>query len=136
MLQKIAFLGRETELDSVEFAHIKHFLGTQNIQAAFFDRSEDIEDFKPDCVIALTPQDAKLTRYPTYGFITQVRDWYLTVPRLTRNVLSYDGYLTCSETHREWLEDVMFGARKLNTQIVPYDHLPPMGTYRSPDLSS
>jgi hypothetical protein len=64
------------------------------IEVRTFARSEDIYDFEPDFVLALSYQDPKLTSFPTYGLLTMPVGWIRDVPRFLRNVLSYDGYWT------------------------------------------
>lgn len=64
------------------------------IEARSFARSEDIARFRPDFVLALSFNDAKLTGFPTYVLLTAPPRWFGTLPRLQRNVLSCDGYWT------------------------------------------
>lgn len=85
------------------------------LEAKEFAESDSILDYRPDFVLSLSHQDAKLTPFPTYGVLTAPRRYYQT-PRFLRNVLSYDAYLTVSDAVRGWLEDLTFGARK---QVAP-----------------
>lgn len=64
------------------------------IEARTFARSEDIAPFRPDFVLALSYNDAKLTGFPTYVLLTAPPRWFGALPRFRRNVLSFDGYWT------------------------------------------
>lgn len=68
------------------------------LSARMFARSEELYDYEPDIVLCHAYQDAKLTPYPTYGTLTMPPSWVKDVPRFVRNILSYDGYITLSES--------------------------------------
>ncbi len=125
MLKKIALLmppsESKTDFDFFSFysAAAKH-----KIEIKFFEKSEDIDEFTPDCVIAFSPTDAKLTQFPTYGLINRDIQYYFELPRFTRNLLTYDGYLTISQHNKELLGDLLFGARKLDSKIAFFDLTP------------
>src|SRR5947207_2197680 len=92
--------------------------GHLGIAVEVFEKSEDIAPFEPDFVIALSGQDAKLTRFPTYGLIDSPPSFYEQAPRLVRNVCTYDASLTSSPQVRQWIADIYFGAHKRNAPIA------------------
>lgn len=69
-------------------------------------KSEELEAFNPHFVIAHSYQDPKLTRYPTYGTLTMPPKWVQNVPRFKRNVLTYDAYITISESVIDFVNDI------------------------------
>ena len=89
------------------------------IEAREIRDSEEIIAFDPDFVLSIAHQDPKLTPYPTYGVMTAPCSWYET-PRFVRNILTYDAYLTVTPHMNEWLEDLKFGARKLDAETGFY----------------
>lgn len=105
------------------------------IEAREIRDSHDIIAFDPDFVLSLSHQDPKLTPYPTYGLLTAPTSFYET-PRFIRNILTYDGYLTVTPSTKEWLKDLCFGARKINTPIGFYANTAsPLENAPSPDFS-
>jgi len=84
------------------------------IDVRWFVKSEDVVDYEPDCVLAWSCQDAKLTPFPTYGVLTPPADQYTRTRRFIRNVLTYDASLTLSDATRRWVSDLAFGARKFS----------------------
>lgn len=98
------------------------------LEAKEFTESDSILDYRPDFVLSLSHQDAKLTPFPTYGVLTAPHRYYQT-PRFLRNVLSYDAYLTVSDAVRGWLEDLTFGTRKQAAPIGFYANTVPATTF-------
>jgi hypothetical protein len=123
MIKKIAILVPHAERDNTNIEMLDALAKSKGMISKLFYISDDIDAFAPDCVIALSPQDAKLTRYPTYGFIDKPTKEYLGLPRYIRNILTYDGYITSMSENAQMLEDLLFGARKLNSLIEPISHL-------------
>ncbi len=123
MIKKIALLVPIREKYNSNIEILTNLFKSKNIHINLFYTSDHIEAFDPDCVIALSPQDAKLTRYPTYGFIDKPVKEYLGLPRFIRNILTYDGYITSIVENAQMLEDLLFGARKLNSLIAPINQL-------------
>lgn len=75
-------------------------------------RSSEVNRLKPDFVLSISHQDAKLTRFPTYGVITAPTAW-LSTPRFLRNLLTYDGYLTVSDKVGRYIRDLLFSVQKV-----------------------
>lgn len=123
-LSKIAILISKDSHLTFEIAEIQTYFKAVNIETKLFHESESILEYIPDCVIVTSPQDGKLTPYPTYGLINKPRGEYLETPRFVRNILTYDGYLTFSPKATEMLGDLMFGTRKLGTSICKMDFFP------------
>jgi len=121
MIHKIALLAPKQEDLQKDVLALQQAFQHRKIETADFETSDDIPLFNPDLVIALSPQDAKLTHYPTYGLINRSKKEYLELPRFLRNLLTYDGYLTYSPVMHEMLQDLMFGARKLDSGITSFD---------------
>jgi lipopolysaccharide transport system ATP-binding protein len=90
--------------------------------------SEQANDLRPDLVLSIAHQDAKLTRYPTYGVLTAPVGWY-TTRRFIRNILTYDGYLTVSRFVARWLETLCRSARK-NARVGFYANTCPATEFR------
>lgn len=107
------------------------------IVAKEFRDSLDIIEFDPDFVLALSHMDPKLTPIPTYGILTAPSLFY-EVPRIVRNILTYDAYLTITDNMKQWLSDVSFGARKTHTPIGFYYNtaLPLIDKLTKPNLSN
>ena len=89
--------GGHTENAEVESsARLVEAARRMGVEARAFARSEDIAEFRPDFVLALAYNDAKLTGFPTYVLLTAPRGWFDNLPRFRRNLLSYDGYWSVS----------------------------------------
>jgi hypothetical protein len=129
MIKKIALLVPLKEKNNSNIEILTALFKSKNIVSHLFYTSDTIDDYNPDCVIALSPQDAKLTRYPTYGFLDKHAEEYLELPRFVRNILTYDGYITSSVALTEMLDDLLFGARKLNSRIMPINQLEKLHEY-------
>ena len=102
------------------------------IEAGAFARSEDLHEFKPDFVLALSYNDAKLTEFPTYVLLTMPVEWIQNLPRVLRNVLSFDGYWTVAPSVSEFVGALYTKAGKpdlgafaaisyARTEFVPLD---------------
>jgi hypothetical protein len=72
--------------------------------------SEEVERHAPAFVLASASTQPKLADVPHYGVIHEPRDRFLAHREYFENLLSYDGYLTISETLHRFLADVTFGA--------------------------
>jgi hypothetical protein len=123
MIKKIALLVPGREKNNSNIKTLSSLFHSKNITTQVFYTSDDIDAFTPDCVVALSPQDAKLTRFPTYGYIDRPAREYLGLPRYVRNILTYDGYISSSPENIQMLDDLLFGARKLNSLIEPIGQL-------------
>lgn len=77
-----------------------------SIEARMFASIEELDEFDPDVVVAITYQEAKLTKYPTYVSLNAPPALLKDVPRFIRNLLSYDGFLTISSSVTAWLHEL------------------------------
>jgi phosphoglycerol transferase len=98
--------------------------------------SEDIFNAQADCVIVTHDYSAKLTEIPTIGLFFSFPDLYREDSLRIRNILSYDGYLACSESIRDYLADLLFSTTK-NSPVSDWDFLPaaPRTEFRPPKLN-
>src|SRR6516225_10875683 len=71
--------------------------------------SDDLEQATPDFVLAVASIQPKLTKFPTYGVIHEPRDRFLANKEYFHNLLTYDGYLTISDTLRAFLTHLLYG---------------------------
>ena len=127
-INKIAILDGYDSGLTFEIEEMFQAFHLAGIECELFHESDSILAYKPDCVLVTSPQEAKLTPYPTYGFIRKPRDEYLETPRFLRNIMTYDGYLTYSPRLKTMLKDVLFGARKLGYGILEADAFPSIDT--------
>ncbi|HLN23642.1 MAG TPA: hypothetical protein VK558_06635, partial [Patescibacteria group bacterium] len=67
---------------------------------------EDIAAFDPEFVLCLTHHEIRPPNYPTYGIVMAPLSWVRDDAQAIRHILSYDGYLTLSDSIRAWLEDL------------------------------
>jgi hypothetical protein len=72
--------------------------------------SDEVEVQQPDFVLATASTQPKLNDCPHYGTIHEPRDRFLTSREYFNNLLSYDGYLTISDTLTRFLRNVLFNA--------------------------
>lgn len=96
----------------------KYAAAKLGIELEVFARSESVEGFNPDFVIAITYQEGKLTKYPTYGSLNAPVSMIMDSKRFIRNVLTYDGFLTISPSVKEWL----IGLCKLHNKTANIGH--------------
>ncbi|HEX4045682.1 MAG TPA: hypothetical protein VHZ76_08470, partial [Gammaproteobacteria bacterium] len=120
-LKKIACLINQDENLTFELEDLAEGLLALGIETKICEDNDSILSYQPDCVLITSPQDAKLTPFPTYGILNQPRDFYLETPRFLRNILTYDGYFTFSPRLKQMIGDVLFGARKLGSSIGQLD---------------
>jgi len=72
--------------------------------------SDEIELCAPDFVLVAAATRPKLADVPHYGVIHSPRGKFLADRKCFENLLTYDGYLTISDTLEKFLRDVAFGA--------------------------
>jgi hypothetical protein len=84
-------------------------LGHELIHCA---NSSEIENASPDFVLAVSSTQPKLTDFPTYGVISWPRHPYLTHRCYYHNLLSYDGYLTISDSIGKFLRNFSYAHKK------------------------
>ena len=136
-LRRVALLNRHDDWwDQRErISRLRVAFARMGIEFAQFTKSEDIDAFAPDCVLVTSPQDPKLTKFPTYGFIDQPMHSWLHVPRFVRNILTYDGHLILSPVLKQIVGDLTFSARKLDTGAAFFGVTFPMTALEPPDLT-
>ncbi len=134
-LSKIAILDHSDSGLTFELDELRAALSKRGIESKLFSESESILTYVPDCVISTSPQNAKLTPFPTYGLINRARDHYLETPRLLRNILTYDAYLAFSPLLQQMLGDIMFGARKLNSFVQPMNFFSASIPFKYPQIN-
>lgn len=69
--------------------------------------SDEILATQPDFVLAVSATQPKLTGIPTYGVIHEPRDRFLCNRGYCINLLSYDGYLTISDSIHQTLRELL-----------------------------
>lgn len=136
-LRRVALLNRDGNFwDQRErSSRLRTAFARMGIEFALFGKSEEIDAFAPDCVLVTSPQDAKLTKFPTYGFVDQPMHAFLHVPRFVRNMLTYDGHLTTSPVLKQIIGDLTFSARKLDTGCAFFGVTFPSTVLDLPDLA-
>ena len=85
--------------------------------------SMEIEERDPDFVLATASTQAKLTQHPTFGVIHEGRQRFLLNRQYFTNLLTYDGYLTISDSIRRFLENVLVGVGR-QCEIGSYYNVP------------
>lgn len=128
--------GGPGDLSSLERARRLQLAAQRcDIDVRLFAYSEEVEKFEPDCVLSLSPQFSKLTRFPTYGVLDGTIQSFLEVPRFHRNVLTYDAYATRSHALRNVVIDMAFGVRKLDVAVAYFGCSLPMTPYARPRVT-
>lgn len=109
---KIAILncylqGGHTQTAEIEAAK-RLEIAAKNIgaDAKMFAKSEELYDYAPDIVLCHAYQDAKLTHFPTYGTLTMPPAWVRNQPRFVRNILSYDAYISLSDSVNTYVAEL------------------------------
>lgn len=69
--------------------------------------SNEILQYKPDCVLITHEYSAKLTPFPTVGLLWSPCSFYAHDPLRHKSILSYDGWLAGSDEIAEWLRDFL-----------------------------
>ena len=135
-LRRVALLNRYADRwDQRErVSRLSVAFARMGIEFEVFGKSEDIDAFAPDCVLVTSPQDPKLTKFPTYGFVDQPMHAFLHVPRFVRNLLTYDGHLTLSPVLKQIVGDLTFSARKLDTGTAFFGITFPMTVPELPEF--
>jgi hypothetical protein len=93
--------------------------------------SIEIEECDPDFVLATASTQPKLTRHPTFGVIHEGRHRFLLSREYFTNLLTYDGYLTISDSIRRFLENVLVGVGR-QCEIGFYYNVPHRLTVSAP----
>ena len=71
--------------------------------------SDEVEVYQPDFVLGIASTQPKLNDVPHYGVIHEPRDRFLKSREYFTNLLTYDGYLTISDSLNRFLRDVLYG---------------------------
>jgi hypothetical protein len=112
---KIAVLVREESLITpAELGRLQIALDRLGVIMRTFEKSEDAITFEPSLVLSFSLQDAKLTKYPTYGVLCGPVEQLAKRPRFVRNLLSYDACFATHPAILRFVKDIRFGARKLD----------------------
>ena len=74
---------------------------------------EEVEAADPDFVISMTSALPKVTRYPTYLNLHEPTLYLHDIPNRFRNVFSYDGYLTVSDSLVRFCKDLCSGTGRV-----------------------
>lgn len=117
-VSKIAILNPYLDLNLTEFSDKRYFQSfidaakKLGIKTAIFKRSNEIYDFNPDFVISVSPQEPKLTHFPTYLSILSPLDTIGASQRFTRNLLTYDGYFSTSSSTIDRLKNLCHSLNK------------------------
>lgn len=113
-VERVALLLREESvISSAEVDRLHIAFDRLGIALQTFEKSEEVEDFDPNLLLSFSVQDAKLTKYPTYGILRESPNTLSREPRWTRNLLTYDAWLTAQPSVRRFVKDIRFGARKI-----------------------
>ena len=70
---------------------------------------DEIEACRPDFVLSVASAMAKITDFPTYLTVHEPKAYLLDQPERIRNLFSYDGYLTISDSLKRFIRDFCFG---------------------------
>ena len=73
----------------------------------------DIEACQPDFVLAVASSVAKITDFPTYLTVHEPKEFYLSQLPLLRNLFSFDGYLTISDSLVRFIKDICTGVGRV-----------------------
>ncbi|MEO8368650.1 MAG: glycosyltransferase family A protein [Candidatus Solibacter sp.] len=68
-----------------------------------------MEELAPDFVLSASSTQPKLVDIPHYGVIHEPRDCFFANRHYFNNIVTYDGYLTISETLERFLTDISVG---------------------------
>jgi len=97
--------------------------------------SDEIWRYQPDFVLSLHFKTPKLTCFPTYGCLWHPTVLIETNEQFTRNILSYDAFLTSSPHVDRWLGDRVYNTPK-KYFIAPFFTSCNRTEYQQPDLQS
>ncbi|HLG96332.1 MAG TPA: glycosyltransferase family A protein [Bryobacteraceae bacterium] len=107
---KIAFLNPWREAaENQAFSSLRIAAERVGHELVHCSNSTEVEECAPEFVLAAASTQPKLNAVPHYGVIHEPRNRFLTNRRYFYNLLSYDGYLTISETLERFVRDVTFG---------------------------
>lgn len=70
---------------------------------------EEIEAFNPDFVLSVSSSVPKMLDIPSYLTVHAPPGFFLETPGHLNNLLSYDGFVTISDSINRFLRDLMFG---------------------------
>jgi len=73
----------------------------------------EIEACRPDFVLTVASSVPKITDFPTYLTVHEPKALFLEQPVRTRNLLSFDGYLTISDSLARFIKDFCAGTGRI-----------------------
>jgi hypothetical protein len=85
--------------------------------------SNELLDFEPDCVLALTEASPKLTGFVTLGIMWNPPSLVQHAAHCARNTLTYDGLVPGSPAIRQYVRELLHSTRK-DTPIADFSILP------------
>jgi Glycosyl transferase family 2 len=98
--------------DSAEnqaFKSMEIAAGRLGFSLVYVTTSAEVEDAELDFVIALASTQPKATSAPTFGMIHEPRTRFFSGENFFQNLLSYDGYLTISDTLEAFCKTIAAG---------------------------
>jgi hypothetical protein len=84
--------------------------------------TRDVLDARPDFVLVMQHDTPKLTPFPTYGLIHEPVSEYLQDAVFLMNLLSYDGYFSLADIHRDFIRSLLTAAGRKFTLGSYYCH--------------
>lgn len=94
---------------------------------------EEIEACNPDFVLSVSSFIPKMVDIPSYLTVHGPPGWYLETPNHLQNLLSYDGFLTISDSIHRFVKDLLFGVGR--SQDVGFYYNTPQTTELRMDWS-
>ncbi|MBD1912356.1 MULTISPECIES: hypothetical protein [unclassified Leptolyngbya] len=104
-------------------------------QAVTCRNAQEIQDFQPDCVLAMHDNAPKLTSFPTYGCIWSPPHFFEGVDKAIAHILSYDGYLVAAPYIERWLHRLLSNTPKPFLRM-PFYTSSPATEYQQPQLDN
>ena len=108
---KIAFLNPwANAAENQAFRSLQIAAARIGHQLVHCTNSLEVDDQQPEFVLASASTQPKLNDIPHYGVIHEPRDRFLTNRAYYNNFLSYDGYLTISDSLSSFIRNLTFAA--------------------------
>jgi hypothetical protein len=96
---------------------------------------DDLIDAEADLVVSLDPWRPKLIGIPSYLYLDTITLEQRASRQFITHVLTYDAYLAATPADRQFIEDLCFGARKLDAPVLDWWPTPPAGLTRVSDAT-
>jgi Glycosyl transferase family 2 len=97
--------------------------------------ANDIELAAPEFVLSVASSIPKVVDVPTYLTVHEPTNRFLGNPFYLKNFLTYDGYLTISDSLRRFVQEVSLGAGRPIQEVGFYYNTPQASDFRT-DLST